>query len=468
MRFTPYWEFTKMYGRIKKIHFVGIGGIGMSGIAELLLNMGYTVTGSDIRVSETVERLRCLGATVFIGHREENIGDSDVVVVSSAIGKDNPEVVAAHSRKIPVIPRAEMLSELMRLKYGIAIAGSHGKTTVTSMISTVLGFGGFDPTIVVGGRVRTLGTNAHLGNGSFMVVEADESDGSFLMLSPVIAVVTNIDREHLDYYRDIENLKMAFSEFLNKIPFYGLAVICADCCVSRSLVEGGFKKRFVTYGFSSDCDFVARDVKSLGFETDFKVFYKGGFLGNVRLGVPGRHNALNALASFAVGMELGMDFESIRGGLEEFRGIERRLQVKGEKGGILVIDDYGHHPQEIKATLGTLKESFPGKRLVVVFQPHRYTRTYLLFDEFVKVFRDADLVFVLDIYPAGESPIEGVTSERLVYVMKQEGYTQVFYAGSMDEVVYGVVDLIKTGDMVLTLGAGNVWMVGERILKEIS
>jgi len=456
-----------MYGRIKKIHFVGIGGIGMSGIAELLLNMGYTVTGSDIRVSETVERLRCLGATVFIGHREENIGDSDVVVVSSAIGKDNPEVVAAHSRKIPVIPRAEMLSELMRLKYGIAIAGSHGKTTVTSMISTVLGFGGFDPTIVVGGRVRTLGTNAHLGNGSFMVVEADESDGSFLMLSPVIAVVTNIDREHLDYYRGIENLKMAFSEFLNKIPFYGLAVICADCCVSRSLVEGGFKKRYVIDGCSSDCAFIAGDVKSRGVETDFKVFDKGDFLWYVRLGIPGRHTALNALASLAVGMELRMEFESIRGGLEEFRGIERRLQVKGEKRGVLVIDDYGHHPQEIKATLGTLKESFPEKRLVVIFQPHRYTRTHLLFEEFVKVFGDADLVFVLDIYPAGESPIEGVTSERLVQVMKQEGYKQVFYAGSMDEVVYGVVDLIKAGDIVLTLGAGNVWIVGERILKEI-
>jgi len=455
-----------MYGRIKKIHFVGIGGIGMSGIAEVLLNMGYSVTGSDLKRTDTVERLERLGAKIHIDHTGENIGNADVVVTSSAISKNNPEVLAAKSQKIPVIPRAEMLAELMRLKYGIAVAGSHGKTTTTSMISTVLGFGGFDPTIVVGGKVKTLGTNAHLGNGNFMVVEADESDGSFLMLSPVIAVVTNIDREHLDYYGDILHLKDAFLNFLNKVPFYGLAVLCADCPRVRSIIPN-FRKRFITYGFSPQADFRAEDVTVCGFETNFRVLFKDSFLGDVRLNVAGRHNAENALASFAVGMELGMSFDRIRDGLAEFKGIDRRLQVKGEGKGVVVIDDYGHHPEEIRVTLKALRESF-SKRLVVIFQPHRYTRTHLLFNDFVSVLKGTDVLFILDIYPAGESPIEGVASEKLAEAIKNAGHESVFYINRMDDVTPRVFNILRPGDLVLTLGAGNVWTLAEKIVKEIS
>ena len=387
-------------------------------------------------------------------------------MTSSAVKKNNPEVLAAKYRKVPLIPRAEMLAELMRLKYGVAIAGSHGKTTTTSMISTVLAFGGFDPTIVVGGKVKTLGTNAHLGKGTFMVVEADESDGSFLMLSPVIAVVTNIDREHLDYYENIVHLKEAFSNFLNKIPFYGLAVLCADCPRLKSIMPS-IKKRFTTYGFSPEAEFRAEDVRVSGFETSFRVLFKDSYLGDVKLNTPGRHNAENALASFAVGMELGMSFERIRDGLAEFRGIDRRLQVKGEGRGVLVIDDYGHHPQEICVTLRAVKEAF-SKRIIVIFQPHRYTRTHLLFDEFVKVLSEVDMLFILDIYPAGETPIEGVTAEKLVKALKENGHENAFYINEPDGVVHRVLEIVKPGDVVLTLGAGNVWMLGEKIAREIS
>jgi UDP-N-acetylmuramate--alanine ligase len=455
-----------MYGRIKRIHFVGIGGIGMSGIAEVLINMGYSVTGSDIKRTEIIERLEHLGAKIFINHSENNIGDADVVVTSSAVKRNNPEVIAAKSRRIPVIPRAEMLAELMRLKYGIAVAGSHGKTTTTSMISTVLEFGGFDPTIVVGGKVKTLGTNAHLGKGSFMVAEADESDGSFLMLSPVMAVVTNIDREHLDHYENMMNLERTFLEFLNKIPFYGLAVLCFDCPRTKSIARN-FKKRFITYGFCHEAQIRAEDVRVSGLQTSFKVLFNDVPLGNVNLNVPGRHNAQNALASFGVGMELGMRFEHIRDGLYEFRGIDRRLQVKGEAQGILVIDDYGHHPQEIRATLRALRESF-SKRLIVIFQPHRYTRTHILFDDFVSALNEPDVLFILDIYPAGEMPIDGVNSERLVEFLKTGGHGNVFYVKDQDEATYRVLKILKPGDLVLTLGAGDVWKVGEGIVREIS
>ncbi|HWP92329.1 MAG TPA: UDP-N-acetylmuramate--L-alanine ligase [Thermodesulfobacteriota bacterium] len=455
-----------MYGRIKEIHFIGIGGIGMSGIAEVLLNMGYSVTGSDLKRTEIIERLERLGASIYIGHAPENIKAPDVVVTSSAINKNNPEVLQAKSKKIPIIPRAEMLAELMRLKYGIAVAGSHGKTTTTSMISTVLDYGGFDPTIVVGGKVKTLGSNAHLGNGNFMVVEADESDGSFLMLSPVIAVVTNIDREHLDYYENIIHLQDAFSDFLNKIPFYGLAVLSADCPRVKSIIPN-FRKRLVTYGFSPQADFRAEEVIVNGFETTFRVSYRDSFLGQVKLHVPGRHNAENALASFAVGMELGMSFERIRDGLAEFRGIDRRLQVKGEQKGVLIIDDYGHHPEEIRVTLRALRESF-SRRLVVVFQPHRYTRTHLLFDDFVKVLKETDVLLILDIYAAGEAPIADVSSEKLAEAIKKAGHNGVFYVGKMDEAVDHALRILRPGDIVLTLGAGNVWTLGEKMMKEIS
>lgn len=455
-----------MYGRIRNIHFVGIGGIGMSGIAEVLLNMGYGVTGSDLKRTDIIDRLEQLGARIFINHSAENIGNADVVVTSSAIKKNNPEVLAAQSQKIPVIPRAEMLAELMRLKYGIAVAGSHGKTTTTSMISTVLGFGGFDPTIVVGGKVKTLGSNAHLGKGSFMVVEADESDGSFLMLSPVIAVVTNIDREHLDYYENMIHLEEAFSNFLNKIPFYGLAVLCLDCPRLKSIISA-FKKRFITYGFSPQAEFRAEEVKINGFETQFKVLFNNSLLGNVKLNIPGRHNAQNSLASFAVGMELGMSFERIRDGLAEFRGIERRLQIKGESNGVLVMDDYGHHPEEILATFKTLRESF-SKRLIVIFQPHRYTRTQILFNDFVSVLGEPDMLHILDIYSAGEITIPGVTSEKLTQAIKDKGHKNVYYAKEQDEVIQRVLEVLKPGDLVLTLGAGNVWKLGERIVEKIS
>ncbi|MBI2486860.1 MAG: UDP-N-acetylmuramate--L-alanine ligase [Deltaproteobacteria bacterium] len=455
-----------MYGRIKEIHFVGIGGIGMSGIAEVLLNMGYSITGSDLKKTDTIERLERLGAKISIGHTPENIGNADVVVTSSAVKKNNPEVLAAKHRKVPLIPRAEMLAELMRLKYGVAIAGSHGKTTTTSMISTVLGFGGFDPTIVVGGKVKTLGTNAHLGKGTFMVVEADESDGSFLMLSPVIAVVTNIDREHLDYYQNLIHLKEAFLNFLNKIPFYGLAVICIDCPRLKSIIPN-VKKRFTTYGFSPEAEFRAEDTRVSGFETSFRALFKSSYLGDVKLNTPGRHNAENALASFAVGMELGMSFERIRDGLAEFKGIDRRLQVKGEGRGVLVMDDYGHHPQEIRVTLSAIKEAF-SKKIIVIFQPHRYTRTHLLFDDFVKVLSEVDTLFILDIYPAGETPIEGVTAEKLVNAIKENGHENVFYINEPDEAVRRVLEIVKPGDVVLTLGAGNVWMLGEKIVGDIS
>jgi UDP-N-acetylmuramate--alanine ligase len=359
-----------------------------------------------------------------------------------------------------------MLAELMRLKYGVAVAGSHGKTTTTSMISTVLGFGGFDPTIVVGGKVKTLGTNAHLGKGTFMVVEADESDGSFLMLSPVIAVVTNIDREHLDYYENIVHLKEAFLNFLNKIPFYGLAVICIDCPRLKSIMPN-VKRRFTTYGFSPEAEFRAEDIRVSGFETSFRALFKSSYLGDVKLNTPGRHNAENALASFAVGMELGMSFERIRDGLAEFKGIDRRLQVKGEGRGVLVMDDYGHHPQEIRVTLNAIKEAF-SKKIIVIFQPHRYTRTHLLFDDFVKVLSQVDTLFILDIYPAGETSIEGVTAEKLVNAIKENGHESVFYINEPDEAVRRVLEIVKPGDLVLTLGAGNVWMLGEKIVGDIS
>lgn len=438
----------------------------MSGIAEVLLNMGYSVTGSDLKRTEIIERLECLGAKIFINHSAENIGDADVVVTSSAVKRNNPEAIAAKSRKIPVIPRAEMLAELMRLKYGIAVAGSHGKTTTTSMISTTLEFGGFDPTIVVGGKVKNLGTNAHLGKGSFMVAETDESDGSFLMLSPVIAVVTNIDREHLDHYGNMMNLEGAFSEFLNKIPFYGLAVLCFDCPHTKSIARD-FKKRYVAYGFCYEAELRAADVWVSGLQTSFKVLFNDSPLGDVSLNVPGRHNVQNALASFAVGMELGMSFDRIRDGLYEFRGIDRRLQIKGEAQRILVMDDYGHHPQEIQATLKALRESF-SKRLIVIFQPHRYTRTHLLFDDFVSVLNEPDVLFILDIYSAGETPIDGVNSEKLVESLKGGGNEDVFYVKGLDEATNGVLKILKPGDLVLTLGAGDVWRIGEKILKEIS
>jgi len=453
-----------VYGKIKRIHFVGIGGIGMSGIAEVLLNMGYEISGSDIGESATVKRLMDLGAKIHIGHSADNVEGTGVVVISSAIKADNPEVLRAKEINIPVIPRAEMLAELMRLRYGIAVAGSHGKTTTTSMIAAVLSYGQLDPTIVVGGKVKAMGTNARLGKGDFMVVEADESDGSFLRLSPVISVLTNIDEEHMDYYKDMEELERAFLSFLNKIPFYGLSVLCIDCPRVKSLSRE-FKKRILTYGFDQDAELRAQDVAISGFETKFNVFLKDSHLGPVCINVPGRHNAQNALAAIAVGMELGMSFEDASLGLSEFKGIDRRLQVKGEGRGILVIDDYAHHPREIEVTISTVKESQSG-RVVVIFQPHRYSRTKLLFEEFVEVLSRADMLYIIDIYSAGEDPIDGITSQKLFQSLKETGHQNVQYLNG-DDVVSTVIDNLKPEDVVLTLGAGNVWAVGEKIVGEL-
>jgi UDP-N-acetylmuramate--alanine ligase len=454
-----------VYGKIKHLHFVGIGGIGMSGIAEILINMGYRVTGSDLKESETVKRLMGLGARVHIGHSAQNVHDSDVVVISSAVRQDNPEVIEALSLNIPVIPRAQMLAELMRLRYGIAVAGSHGKTTTTSMIEAVLSHGGLDPTIVVGGKVKTLGTNARLGQGNFMVVEADESDGSFLLLSPVISVLTNIDEEHMDHYKDMEDLENAFTTFLNKIPFYGLSVLCLDC-PRVSTIASDFKKRMITYGFNQGAELRALDVKIAGFETEFTIVRGDAVLGSIRIHSPGKHNAQNALAAIAVGLELGMSFEDVREGLSKFEGIDRRMQIKGSARGITVVDDYAHHPREIEVTIEAIKETGAG-RLVVMFQPHRYSRTRLLFDDFVRVLMGADKLYLLDIYAASEDPIEGVSSEKLYDALKESGHKDVTYINGSQSVVSTVLEAVESGDTVLTLGAGNVWTYGEEIAEGI-
>lgn len=454
-----------MYGKIEKIHFVGIGGIGMSGIAEVLLNLGYKVSGSDLRKTDITERLASLGGEIFLGHAGENVVDADVVVISSAVKDDNPEVVEAKERLIPVIPRAEMLAELMRMKYGIAIAGTHGKTTTTSMISTILGHAGIDPTIVIGGKLNSIGTNARLGQGKFLVAEADESDGSFLKLSPTIAVVTNIDADHLDFYSGIDQIKDTFVEFINKIPFYGLAVLCLESGNVADILPR-VKKRFVTYGLSAQNDFRASDVRMAGNTISFVAHYRGDRLGEISIGMPGAHNVLNALATIAVAMELDVPFARIQEGFRAFGGVGRRFQIKGDVDDIMVVDDYGHHPAEIRATLAAAKGGWD-RRLVVVFQPHRYSRTKELFDEFVKSFYDADVLVLTDIYPAGEQPIEGVTAEALSRTIKKYGQKDVSYISDKEAIVDHLLGIIKPGDIVLTLGAGSIWQTGEALLKKL-
>jgi UDP-N-acetylmuramate--alanine ligase len=454
-----------MYGKIEKIHFVGIGGIGMSGIAEVLLNLGYKVSGSDLRTTEITDRLQALGGEIHLGHAGTNVVDADVVVISSAVHDDNPEVVAATERLIPVIPRAEMLAELMRMKYGIAIAGTHGKTTTTSMVATVLSHGGIDPTIVIGGRLNSIGTNARLGQGKFLVAEADESDGSFLLLSPTIAVVTNIDADHLDFYSGIEEIKDTFVQFINKIPFYGLAVLCLDNDNVADIIPR-VKKRFITYGLAAQADFRATDVQLEGFTTSFVVHYRGERLGEITFPMPGAHNVLNALATVAVAMELNLPFTAIQEGFKAFGGVGRRFQIKGEVNGIMVVDDYGHHPTEIRATLSAAKSGW-NRRLVVVFQPHRYSRTKELFEEFVKAFYDADVLILTDIYPAGEQPLAGVTAEALAARIKRHGQKDVTWLADRNAICDHLLAIAKPGDIVLTLGAGNIWQTGEAILDRL-
>jgi UDP-N-acetylmuramate--alanine ligase len=454
-----------MFKKIKHIHFVGIGGIGMSGIAEVLLNLDYKVSGSDLRESDTTRRLRELGGEIRIGHRAENITSPHVVVISSAVKKDNVEVVAAREKQVPVIPRAEMLAELMRLKYGVAIAGAHGKTTTTSMVATVLAAGGIDPTVVIGGKLNSLGSNAKLGQGEFLVAEADESDGSFLKLSPTIAVVTNIDAEHLDYYKDINEIKAAFLQFINKVPFYGVAILCLDQQHIQSLIPQ-IEKRYLTYGMSSQADYQAQDITFMPLGSKFRVVTPTGDLGRFELSVPGLHNVSNSMAAIAVARELEVDLEVIRAALKGFSGVQRRFQIKGEAKGVLVVDDYGHHPTEIRATLAAAKAAL-GRRVVCVFQPHRYTRTKHLFEEFLTAFNQADRVIIMDIYAAGEQPVPGVSGQAVYEGIKKYGHKDAVYLGGRDEIVAHLSGTLRDGDLLLTLGAGDVWKLGEAVLEKL-
>ena len=451
-----------MFYKVQQIHFVGVGGAGMSGIAEVLLNLGYHVTGSDLSQSEIVKRLEGLGGKVFIGHRAENIGSAQVVVISSAVSAENVEVREARSRHIPVIPRAEMLAELMRLKYSIAIAGAHGKTTTTSLVASVLAAGGMDPTVVIGGKFNRFGSHAKLGQGDFLVAEADESDGSFLALSPTIAVATTIDREHLDYYQDLDAIKQAFLEFLNKVPFYGSGVICLDQEHIQVLLPF-LRKRYVTYGMTMQADLIATEVNLRPWESEFRIRHHQNDLGRFRLPLPGLHNVYNALAAVTVGLELDIGIDSIRSSLAEFPGVERRFQKVGEKGGITVIDDYAHHPTEIKAALTTARRVCE-RKLLVVFQPHRYTRTRDLLEEFSTAFYQADRLFLMDIYPGGEKPIADVTGERLYKEIKEHGHRDVAYFSDPDEAAEALISFARPGDAVLTLGAGDVWKIGRKII----
>ncbi len=454
-----------MYKKRHHIHFVGIGGIGMSGLAELLLNLGYIVSGSDLGASEITKKLERLGASIVKGHLAEAVRGAEVVVTSSAIAPDNPEVVYARENNIPVIMRAEMLAEIMRLKkYGIAIAGSHGKTSTTSMTSWMLAAAGLDPTIVIGGKVDALGGNAKLGAGEFLVAEADESDGSFLKLSPVIEVVTNIDLEHLDYYRDLEHIKEIFLQFIDKIPFYGTAIVCLDDPNIAAILPQ-IRKRVTTYGRTPQADIYSDRVEWCGSRILFNVKRGGEELGEISITPPGLHNVYNALAAVAVGLELEIDFESIRSGLSSYGGVQRRMQHKGEAAGITVVDDYGHHPTEIVATLSAIKKAWPEKRLVTLFQPHRYSRTQGLIREFSTCFHLADLLVLCDIYAASEEPIEGVDSEYLQGEIRQHGQKNVLYLGDVTTLASEVRPLLQEGDLVLTLGAGNIVHVGEELLS---
>jgi len=454
-----------MYLKKYHIHFVGIGGIGMSGIAELLLNLGYRVSGSDLKASDITENLARLGGRIHVGHRAEQIEDADVVVVSSAIDTQNPEVAAARQAAIPVIPRAEMLAELMRLKYSVAIAGAHGKTSTTSLVAGVLAGGGLDPTVVIGGKLKSIGRNAVLGEGDFIVAEADESDGSFLKFSPAIAVVTNIDREHLDFYADMAAIKQVFLDFIDRIPFYGLAVLCLDNEPLQGLLPH-IKKRLTTYGRSTQADYQARDIQFGEMKSRFTVVHRGEDLGEFTLSMPGLHNVYNALAAIAVGRELDIPLDAIKRSLASAEGVQRRMEIKGEVDGITVVDDYGHHPTEIQVTLEAVKANWPQRRKVVVFQPHRYTRTQALMEEFTRSFNNSDVLVVLPIYAASEKPIPGVSGKALGESIRAHGHRSVTCLESLEACVAHLEKNLVPGDLLLTLGAGDVVRVGEMFLKK--
>ncbi len=457
-----------MLGKIRKVHFVGMGGIGMSGIAEVLLNLGFQVSGSDLKATPVTKRLAAMGARVYEGHAAENARGAQVVVVSSAVPPDNPEVREAQRLQIPVIPRAEMLAELMRLKFCVTVAGAHGKTTVTSMIAVMLAEAGLDPTAVIGGRLDAFGSSARLGKGDLMVVEADESDRSFLYLLPSIAVVTNIDREHLDHYRDMEEITSAFVSFMNKVPFYGAVLACVDAPwreVFEPLVPE-LRRRVATYGVEPGADIRGEALEMAPHGSTFEVEVKGRKLGRFSVRVPGRHNVQNALAAVAVGLELELTADQIREGLEHFRGADRRFQIRAEADGITVVDDYGHHPTEIRAVLDTARLRQPG-RIIAIFQPHRYTRTRFLMDELAASFAGCDRVYVLDIYPASEPPILGVTSQRLVERMRELGFDRARYAPLQRELLGELQREMRPGDLILTIGAGTVWMLGEELADSV-
>jgi len=449
-----------------RIHFVGIGGIGMSGIAEVLLTLGYAVSGSDVARTETTERLSAHGAVVSLGHEAERITpEIDAVVISSAVTRSNPEVARARDLRIPVIPRAEMLAELMRMKRGIAVAGTHGKTTTTSLLAGVLSEGGLDPTVVIGGKVLQIDSSARLGQGDTMVAEADESDGTFLLLSPTIAIVTNIDPEHLDYYRTVERAVDAYCEFVNRVPFYGLAILCIDSPRVRALLPR-VRKRFLTYGLSSDAEVTAKDLRVEGFDTSFVAVRAGVELGEVRIGMPGRHVAQNALATIAAAIELEVPFATCARSLAAFGGIHRRFEVRGHAGGVTVIDDYGHHPEEIRTTLRAAREGL-GRRLVVAFQPHRFSRTRDLHDDFLEAFDDADVLFLTDVYAAGEEAIDGVSGRRLAEALRRRGHADVSFVGSCDALPGRVAEVARGADVVLLLGAGDIIRSGDEVLAAL-
>ena len=455
-----------MFFKPQHLHFTGIGGIGMSGIAEVLLNLGYEISGSDLRLGPATSRLQSLGATVYEGHAGANVAGARALVVSSAVNEQNPEVQEARRMGIPVIPRGEMLAELMRLKFGIAVAGSHGKTSTTSMTASMMNQAALDPTVVVGGRVGIMGgSNARVGRSDFLVVESDESDGSFLKLAPIIAVVTNIDREHLDHYNTLDDILKAFLDFVNKVPFYGAAILCLDSENVQQILPQ-VTRRTITYGSSPQADLVVFDAMCSHLESRFRLKYRGSDLGEFQIAVPGFHNVLNATAAVAIGLELEVPVETIREGLAKYTGVDRRFQIRGQARGITVVDDYGHHPTEVRATLDAARLCrFP--RVHVIFQPHRYTRTKFLMEEFGKSFHQADTVHVLDIYAASEQPIEGVSGEALAEKIRSYGHRGVEYAGSIDKAVDSVLAIAQDGDMVLTLGAGSVWQAGDRILERL-
>lgn len=453
-----------MFKGISRIHFVGIGGIGMSGIAELLLNQGFEITGSDIQDSDTIERLRHLGATILIGHNAENIGNAQVLVYSSAVGLDNVECVKARDLGLPVIPRAEMLAEIMRMKYSIAIAGTHGKTTTTSMLATVLAKANLDPTAIIGGKLDMFKSNARLGDGDLLVAEADESDRSFLKLAPIVAVATNIEREHMDCYRDLNDVLDTYVQFLNKVPFYGFNMVCLDD-VNIQQILPRLDRKVITYGSHTQALYRYTNPVFNKMHSMFKAHRNGEYLGDIKLSVPGIHNCLNSLATIGTAMELGVKFEVIKQGLESFRGVQRRFHIRGEEKKILVMDDYGHHPTEIKMTLGAIKHGFPNRRLIAVFQPHRYSRTRDLFDDFVHAFYDAGCLYITEIYPASEKPIDGISGRALFESVKNHSYRHVSYLEDKNQIPEKLLKDLRDDDLVVFLGAGDIWRQGLRLLE---